>query len=139
MNGWTKERWVCAMKEMNGVQKIKSYTMSFELWMSRMRLDMCLFPCVFLNDKWEPCYVTIGFLRQQRFMGVPWTLKVKEVLAKHGFNVWIIVCASIHNRGTKKECLIEKGLQKRTLDSCLSYIIIIVVDCCMEIDKMMSS
>ncbi len=44
----------------------------------------------------------------------------------------------IHDWGVKKECLIEKGLQKTTLDFCLSYIIIIVVDCCMSIDKMMS-
>jgi hypothetical protein len=46
---------------------------------------------------------------------------------------------SIHDWATKNECLIEKGLQKTTLDFCLSYIIIILVDCCMPIDKMMSS
>ncbi len=45
---------------------------------------------------------------------------------------------SIHDWGTKNECLIEKGLQKTTLDFCLSYIIINVMDCCMVIDKMMS-
>jgi len=45
---------------------------------------------------------------------------------------------SIHDWGTKKECLIKKGLQNITLDFCLSYVIIIVVDCCMPIDKMMS-
>jgi hypothetical protein len=44
---------------------------------------------------------------------------------------------SIHNWGTKKECLIEKGLQKTALDFCLSYIIIIIMDCYMPIDKMM--
>jgi hypothetical protein len=38
----------------------------------------------------------------------------------------------------KKECLTEKGLQRRTLDFCLSYITIIVVDFCMPINKMMS-
>ncbi len=46
---------------------------------------------------------------------------------------------SIHNWGTKKECLIEKGLQRTTLDFYLFYIIIIVMDCCMLIDKMISS
>ncbi len=46
---------------------------------------------------------------------------------------------SIHNWVTKKECLTEKGLQMTTLDFCLSYIIIIVVDCCMPINKMKSS
>jgi hypothetical protein len=43
-----------------------------------------------------------------------------------------------HNWCTKKESLIFKGLQKTTLDLFLSYIIIVVVDCCMPIDKMMS-
>ncbi len=49
-----------------------------------------------------------------------------------------VIYGSIHNWGTKKECLIEKGLQRTTLDFCLSFIIIIVMDCCMPIDKMMS-
>jgi hypothetical protein len=46
---------------------------------------------------------------------------------------------SIHNWGTKNECLIEKGVQKTTLDFHLFYIIIIVVDFYMPIDIMMSS
>jgi hypothetical protein len=37
----------------------------------------------------------------------------------------------------KKNDLVFKGQQKTTLDICLSYIIIVVVDCCMPIDKMM--
>jgi hypothetical protein len=45
---------------------------------------------------------------------------------------------SIHDWGTKQECIIEKGLQRTTLDFCLSHIIIIVVDCCVPINKMMS-
>jgi hypothetical protein len=44
----------------------------------------------------------------------------------------------VHNWGTNKERPIFKVLQRRTLDFCLSYIIIIVMDCCMLIDKMMS-
>jgi hypothetical protein len=48
---------------------------------------------------------------------------------KHG--TW-----SIHNWDTKKECIIQKKLQKKTLDFCLSSIIIIVMDCYMPIDKM---
>jgi hypothetical protein len=45
---------------------------------------------------------------------------------------------AIHTWGTKKECLTKKGLQRTTLDFCLFYIIIIVMDCHMPIDKMMS-
>jgi len=41
---------------------------------------------------------------------------------------------SIHNWGTKMECLTKKGLQY--WDFCLFYIIIIVMDCCTPIDKM---
>jgi len=48
---------------------------------------------------------------------------------KHG--TW-----SIHNRGTKNECLTEKGLQRTALDFCLSYIIIIVMVCYMLINKL---
>jgi hypothetical protein len=44
---------------------------------------------------------------------------------------------SIHDWGTKKECLTKKGSQTTTFDFCLSYIITIVVDFCMPIDKMM--
>jgi len=62
------------------------------------------------------------------------------------FMWWFIQCTLIRNGasgciydwGTKKKCLIEKGLQRTTLDFCLPYIIIIVVDCCLPIDKMMS-
>jgi hypothetical protein len=47
---------------------------------------------------------------------------------------------SIHDWNTKKECLTKKGLQKTTLDFCLSYLLyIIVVDYYMPIDKIMSS
>jgi hypothetical protein len=37
---------------------------------------------------------------------------------------------SIHDWGTKKECLTKKGLQRTTLDFYLFYIIIIVMDFC---------
>jgi hypothetical protein len=44
----------------------------------------------------------------------------------------------IHNWGTKKECLNFFKLQRTTLNFCLFYIIIVVMDCCMPIDKMAS-
>jgi hypothetical protein len=46
---------------------------------------------------------------------------------------------SIHDWGTKNECLIEKALQRTILDFILFYIIMIVVHCCMPIEKMMFS
>jgi hypothetical protein len=59
------------------------------------------------------------------------------VAQKWCLRVHYLTLGSIDDWGTKMECLIEKGLQKITLDFCLSYIIIIVMDCCMPIDKMM--
>jgi hypothetical protein len=44
----------------------------------------------------------------------------------------------IDDWGTKKEWPIFKGLQKTTLDFCLSYIIIVVMDCCMPTNRMFS-
>jgi hypothetical protein len=41
-------------------------------------------------------------------------------------------------RVPKRNDLVFKGQQRTTLDICLSYIIIVVVDYCMPIDKMMS-
>jgi hypothetical protein len=45
---------------------------------------------------------------------------------------------SIHNWGTKKKCWSFERLQQTILYFCLSYIFIVVMDCCMPIDKMMS-
>ncbi len=45
---------------------------------------------------------------------------------------------TIHDWGTKKEWPIFKRLQKTTLDFFFNYIIIVVMDCCMPINKMMS-
>ncbi len=54
--------------------------------------------------------------------------------------IWKKHFGSIDDCGNKKECLIENELHMTiaTLDFCLSYIILIVMDCCIEIDKMMS-
>jgi hypothetical protein len=44
----------------------------------------------------------------------------------------------VHSQlGYQKGVSNEKRLQRITLDFCLSYIILIVMDCCMPIDKMM--
>ncbi len=63
-------------------------------------------------------------------------MKEIEILILKIFDI-IYVCGSIHDWGTKKECLTKKKLQMTTLDFCLFYITIIVVDCCMPIDEMM--
>jgi hypothetical protein len=45
---------------------------------------------------------------------------------------------SIQNWGIEKKWLIFKGLRRTSFDFFKSYIIIVVVDYCMPIDKLMS-
>ncbi len=45
----------------------------------------------FLNDKWEPCHVTINLFETTKTFRSVMALQVIEVLAKHGFNVGVIV------------------------------------------------
>ncbi len=44
----------------------------------------------FLNAKWESCHVTIGFFEITKNFGSAMALQVNEMLAKHGFNAWVI-------------------------------------------------
>jgi hypothetical protein len=43
----------------------------------------------FLNDKWEPCHVTIGFFEITKNFGSAMALQVNEMLAKHGLNACV--------------------------------------------------
>jgi hypothetical protein len=53
-------------------------------------------------------------------------------------NCWNLHMGVFMIRVPKRNDLVFKGQQRTTLDICLSYIIIVVVDYCMPIDKMMS-
>jgi hypothetical protein len=59
---------------------------SFELWMFRTRLNTFVLIVHFLNDKWEPCHVTIGFFETTEPFRSVMALQVNEVLINHGFN-----------------------------------------------------
>jgi hypothetical protein len=52
----TKERFVSPT-----LHSCNTCTVPFNLWMSRGGVDIFVFIMHFLNDKWEPCHVTIGF------------------------------------------------------------------------------
>ncbi len=52
----TKERFVSPT-----LHSYNTCTVSFNLWMSRGGVDTFVLIVHFLNDKWEPCHVTIGF------------------------------------------------------------------------------
>jgi hypothetical protein len=82
------------MKENYISSTLESYNtcmVSFDLWMFRMGVDTFILIVHFLNDKWEPCHVTIGFFEIVETFGNAMALQVNEVFAKHGFNVWVIV------------------------------------------------
>jgi hypothetical protein len=64
---------------------------SFDLWMFRARVDTFVFIVHFLDDKWEPCHVTIGFFEIVKISGNAMVLQLSEVLAKHGLDVQVIV------------------------------------------------
>jgi hypothetical protein len=54
--------------------------------MSRGNIDTFVFIVHFLNDKWEPCHVTITFFEMANKFGNAMAIQVNDVLAKHGLN-----------------------------------------------------
>ncbi len=65
-------------------ESCNSCIVSFELWMFRTRLNTFVSIVHFLNDNWEPCYVTIGFFETTKTSRSVMALQVNEVLIKHG-------------------------------------------------------
>ncbi len=64
--------------------------MSFDLWMSRVKMDTFVLIVHFLKDKWEPCHVTIGFFETTKTSRNAMALQVNEIFVKHGLNVQVI-------------------------------------------------
>jgi methylaspartate ammonia-lyase len=58
--------------------------------MSKARVDVFVLIVQFLNGKWEPCHVIIGFFEIVETFRNAMALQVNEALAKHGFNVQVI-------------------------------------------------
>jgi hypothetical protein len=52
----------------------------------------------FLNDKWEPCDVIIGFFEIIDTSRNPMALQVNDVLAKHGLDAHVL--AYVKNEGS---------------------------------------
>jgi hypothetical protein len=67
-----------------------------------------------------------------------WNGKLKIDYRVFFFGIFYTYWGSVHNWGTKNVCLTFQGLQRITLDFCLSHIIVVIVDCCMPINKMIS-
>jgi len=58
--------------------------------MSRGGVDTFILIVHFLNDKWEPCHVTIGFFEIANTSRSAMALQVNDVLAKHGLNACVL-------------------------------------------------
>ncbi len=85
-------------KERFASPTIDSYNIcitSFDLWMSRGSVDTFVFIVHFLNDKWEPCHVTIEFFEIVDTSKSAMTLQVNNVLAKHGLNACVLTYVKI--------------------------------------------
>jgi hypothetical protein len=54
--------------------------------MFRTRLNTFFFIVHFLNDKWEPCHVIVGFFETTKLFKSVMALQVNEVLINYGFN-----------------------------------------------------
>jgi hypothetical protein len=52
----------------------------------RTRLNTFVLIVHFLNDKWEPCHVTVGFFETTKPFRSVMALQVNEIFINHGFN-----------------------------------------------------
>jgi hypothetical protein len=58
---------------------------SFDLWMFRTRVDTFVLILHFLDDKWDPCHVTIGFFEiVENFEKMPWLCNSMKSLQNTG-------------------------------------------------------
>jgi hypothetical protein len=80
----TKERFVPPTFD-----SCNTHIISFDLWISKGGVDAFVLLVHFLNDKWEPCHVTIGFIEIANTFGNAITLQVNDLLAKHEVNVCV--------------------------------------------------
>jgi len=55
-----------------------------------VKVDTFVLIVHFLNDKWEPCHVTIGFFETKNTFGNAMAMQINDVLAKYELNVQIL-------------------------------------------------
>jgi hypothetical protein len=86
----TKEKYI-----VKSLESCNSCTLSFDLWMSRARVNTFVLNVHFFNDKW-PCHVTINLFETTKTSRSVMALEVIEILAKHGFNVGVFANVKDH-------------------------------------------
>ncbi len=68
-----------------------SCNMSFDLWMSKAKMDTFVFIVHFLTDKWVPCHVTIDFFETTKNFRLPWLLQVNEMFVNMAWMVGLLL------------------------------------------------
>jgi hypothetical protein len=79
--------------------------------MSRARVDTFVMIVHFLNEKWEPCHITVGFFETIDLFGNAMALQVNDVFAKYGFNIQIIAYVK------------DEGGDLNTMTNALTYVV----------------
>ncbi len=64
--------------------------MSFDLWMSRGGIDTFVLIVHFLNNKWEPCHVIVGFFETIETIRNVLSLQMNDLFAKHKLNAYVL-------------------------------------------------
>jgi hypothetical protein len=76
---WTKERFILFT-----FKSCHSCIVSFDLSRLKAKVDTFVMIVHFLNDKWEPCHITIGFFETITLLGMPWPCKSMMCLQSMG-------------------------------------------------------
>jgi hypothetical protein len=78
----TKERFI-----LSTLKSCHSCTISFDIWISKAKMDTFVMIVHFLNDKWEPYHIIVDFFEIVDTLGNAMALQVNDVFAKYGLNV----------------------------------------------------
>jgi hypothetical protein len=72
------------------VEAYDTWTLSFDLWMSKGGVDTFVLIILFLNHNWELGHVTIDLFETSKTSRAAMAIQVNEVLATYGLNVKIL-------------------------------------------------
>ncbi len=78
---------------------------TFDLWMSCGGLDTFALVVNYINNKWEPCHITINIFEVHEIFGVAMDLWLKDLLAHFDLCHKVITC--VKNEGANLNTLIN--------------------------------
>jgi len=92
----TKEKFIVST-----FKSCHSCIVLFDIWISLH----------FFNNKWEPYHIIVGFSETINIFGNAMALKVNDVFAKYGLNVWVITYVK------------DEGVNLNTMTNALTYVV----------------